>query len=133
MAAQEGILSGLSRFEVAGIPVGAAATGALAAGLFDGLVGLVQGVAPQVPSWAMKAVGAWAAIQWGPRLLGSTAAQTAGLFLAYDSIQELINLRGLISGLFQGLRPGSSAPAVAPAAPQGTPETLEQYLAMRGL
>ena len=121
MAEKVGILTGIAEFKLAGIPVGAAATGAAVAGLADGLVSAVlPRIAPQIPPWVVKAGMSWASIQWGPRWLGAVPAQTAGLFLAYDAITDLVNIRGrvggLVTGVAQKLTAGvASAPASSPS------------------
>ena len=116
--AEQGILGGLASFKVLDIPIGAAATGALTAGLFDGVVGVIQGFVPGMPSWALKGLGSWAALQWGPRIVGSTPAQVAGLLLAYDAVQEFFNLRQSVKNVLGGILGGitkQSAPVATGA------------------
>lgn len=110
--AKEGVLTKVGETRIAGIPVGAAAVGAVTAGLVDGIIGVVEGAVGvgKIPSWAVKGIGAFAAIRWGDRLVGTLAAQTAGLFLAYDAVQELVDLRGMVSGLFAGIALGHASP-----------------------
>ena len=148
MAEGFGGLEGIAKARIAGIPVGAAAIGALAAGAVDGVIGLVQGVSgtTAIPSWALKGVGSFASIKWGGRLIGDTAAQTAGLLLAYDAIQELVDLRGMVSGLFSGItlkhhsplgitvNPRSGGAKIVPttAVERQAADTVDQYLKARG-
>jgi hypothetical protein len=98
MAEREGILAGIAETEIMGIPVGAAVTGALVAGVADGVMSLIPLKAPGV---VVRGVAAWVTLQWGPRLFGTKAAQYGGLFLAYDAMQELFDFRGMIRGLFK--------------------------------
>ena len=144
--AQEGIIpKTISEARIAGIPVGAAATGALTAGLVDGVTGLIEGVAgTTIPKWAMSGIGAFAVVKWGSKWLGNTAAQTAGLLLTYDAIQELVDLRGMVKGLFGGITPTgirvvtNSGGRVAPVPPAPVPaktvvDTVDEYLKARGV
>jgi hypothetical protein len=98
MAEREGVLQGIAETQIAGIPVGAAVTGALVAGLADGVISLIPTKLPNVVS---RGIAALACVKWGPRVFGTTAAQTAGLFLAYDAMQEVFDFRGLTRGLFK--------------------------------
>jgi len=146
MAATFGMLEGVAKSRIAGIPVGAAAIGALTAGAVDGVIGLVEGaVGATIPSWAVKGAGAFAVVKWGGKLVGETAAQTAGLLLAYDAIQELVDLRGMVSGLFSGItlqhqspwkitgQPGRGADVEdSKVADKAVAATVDQYLKSRG-
>lgn len=102
MEQREGVLSGFARTEIFGVPIGAAATGLLIAGAWDGIAGLVQAsiVGARIPSWAIPAIGSFVTTRWAGRLVGDVAAQTAGLILDSDAIQQFFNVRGLVSGLF---------------------------------
>ncbi len=101
--AKEGILSQVAAFEIAGLPVGAVAAGAVVGGAGDALAGTVSALAPQVPSWALKGGLAWAVIKYLPNMVGNQAAQLGGLFLAYDSVQELFNIRASVSNIVGGV------------------------------
>ena len=101
--AKEGILSQVAAFEIAGLPVGAVAAGAVVGGAGDALAGTIGALAPQVPSWALKGGLAWAVIKYLPKLAGNQAAQLGGLFLAYDAVQELFNIRASASNIVGGL------------------------------
>ena len=101
MAEKEGILAGVAETEIAGVPVGAAITGALTAGVADGLIAMIPVKAPGV---AVRGIASWAMIRWGPRIFGAKAAQTGGLFLAYDAMQELFDFRGMAKGFFKKAR-----------------------------
>ena len=101
MAEREGILGGVAETEIAGVPVGAAITGALTAGVADGLIAMIPVKAPGV---AVRGIASWAMIRWGPRIFGAKAAQTGGLFLAYDAMQELFDFRGTVKGFFKKAR-----------------------------
>ena len=101
MAEREGILGGVAETEIAGVPIGSAISGALVAGVADGIIAMIPVRAPGV---AVRGIAAWAMIKWGPRIFGAKAAQTGGLFLAYDAMQELFDFRGLVSGFFKKAR-----------------------------
>ena len=101
--AKEGVLSGLTDFKIAGLPLGTVAGGAVAGGVGDALAGVVSGFAPQFPSWAIKFAAAWGLMQWGGKLLGKDIAQIGGLFLTYDGVQELVNIRGSVSNVIGGM------------------------------
>ena len=80
--AKEGILGKVAETRVAGIPIGAAATGALTAGLADAVLELVGGVIPSetIPENIRRTVfsglGSFGIIKWGGKLVGDMAAQT---------------------------------------------------------
>lgn len=101
--AKEGMLSGLTEFRIMGLPLGAVAGGAAIGGVGDALAGLVTGFVPAFPSWAVKALSAFAVIQWGPRIVGKELAQLGGLFLTYDAVQELFNIRGSVANIVGGV------------------------------
>uniref|UniRef100_A0A6M3KGG4 Uncharacterized protein n=1 Tax=viral metagenome TaxID=1070528 RepID=A0A6M3KGG4_9ZZZZ len=111
LEAKAGILSSITGIKAFGIPVGEAAGGLLAVSVWDALRGLVGGVLPsQIPAWAIPAIGAWLmSTKQLQGMLGSTAANTAGIILTADTVQALFNVRGLISGLFN--RSGKTVPA----------------------
>jgi len=125
--AKAGILSGVAETKIAGIPLGAAATGALVAGAADAVIGFLPA---SIPGWAIKGIGAFATLKWGANILGTVPAQTAALFLTYDAVQEFFDLRGLVSGLFSGIALG--APAAAAGAngngAEAQPQTIDQWL-----
>lgn len=131
--AKEGVLSGLSRTEVLGIPVGAAATGALIAGAWDGVAGLAGGILPQTAQWPwlVPAIGAVVTARFMPKLVGTTAANVGALLLAYDAIQQMVNIRGMVSGLFTRFRTTTSSAAAAPM--RREPDTIDEYLKQKGL
>ena len=107
MAEREGILAGVAETKIANIPVGAAAAGALIAGLADSLIAMIPtGTTTKVPPLVVRAGAAWATIKWGPKFFGTAPAQAAGLFLAYDAVQELFDFRGLTKGLFKKIKIG---------------------------
>ena len=107
MAEREGILAGVAETRIANIPFGAAAAGALIAGLADGLIAMMPAsTIKKAPQLVVRAGAAWATIKWGPKLFGTAPAQAAGLFLAYDAVQELFDFRGLTSGLFKKVKIG---------------------------
>ena len=93
-----GVLEGFTEMEVAGIPIGAAITGGVVAGFADGIISMVPIKAPAI---IVRGLAAWALVRWGPRFLGTKAAQVGALFITYDAIQSLFDFRGMISGLFK--------------------------------
>lgn len=97
------ILTGISDWRIFGLPVGAVAGGAIVGGVGDALSGAVVGLVPQAPSWAVKAATAWAVVQWGPKIIGKEVAQVGALFLTYDAVQELFNIRGSIANIIAGV------------------------------
>jgi len=101
--AKEGVLSGIAGWRFGVFPIGAVATGAAVGGLGDAVSGLVQGFIPAVPSWVVKFGMAFMAFQWLPGLVGTQAAQMGGLFLTYDGVQELFNIRGSVSNIVGGI------------------------------
>ena len=131
--AKEGVLGGLAHAEVFGIPVGAAATGALLAGAWDGVAGLVGGMIPQASQWPwlIPAIGSVVTVRFMPRLVGTHAANVGGLLLAYDAIQGLFNIRSMVSGLFSKFTTPTSSAAAGPVVHR-QPETIEEYLKSRG-
>jgi hypothetical protein len=131
--AKEGMLAGLAQTQIFGIPVGAAATGALIAGAWDGVAGLAGGMIPQVAQWPwlVPAIGSVVTARFLPRFVGAPAANVGALLLAYDAMQGMVNLRGMVSGLFTRFRTTTSQ-AVGTPAPQGTPDTVDQYLKSKG-
>ena len=112
------ILTGISEWRIFGLPVGAVAGGAIAGGVGDALSGVVVSLVPQAPSWAVKAATAWAVAQWGPKIIGKEVSQVGALFLTYDAVQELFNLRGsianIISGVVGGVKRQSPPVALGP-------------------
>lgn len=97
------MLSNLAEFKLFGLPIGAVAGGAVVGGVGDAVTGLITGAVPQAPTWAIKAGLAFATVKWGPKIVGNAVAQTGGLFLTYDALQELFNLRSSISNVIGGL------------------------------
>lgn len=86
---KKGIFEDIMSFEIGGIPVGQAAVGGavaiLATELIDGFMNTWQ-------PWQrglVKLGGAWVALQWGKKVLGSTGAKAVGLLLAFDGIRDL--------------------------------------------
>lgn len=105
MAAKAGILSNLADWKVPvlELPVGAVAGGAVVGGVGDALAGLVTGFVPGFPSWAVKGVVAAAIIRYGPNVVGDAVAALGGLFLTYDAVQELVNIRGSTRNIVGGI------------------------------
>jgi hypothetical protein len=126
---QAGILEGISKTEVFGIPVGQAAGGLLAVSVWDAIRGLLGGVLPaQIPQWAIPAIGAWVmSTKTIQGMLGKTASNTAGIILTADAVQALFNVRGLISRLVSGVK--LRQPATASFSGNGSKEqSLAEFL-----
>jgi hypothetical protein len=97
------LLSNLSTYKIADIPIGAVAVGAAVGGVGDAVTGVVTGFVPSAPSWAVKGGLAFVTAKWGDKLLGKSGSQVGTLFLAYDAVQELFNLRASVSNIIGGL------------------------------
>ena len=100
-------LAGLTKIEIAGIPVGQALIGGSVALLVSELVdGIIGGAIKDKlgVTWGpaiIKGGSAWAAKRWLPGVIGAKAADTAALFLAWEAIRSLIPIDTWISGLFK--------------------------------
>lgn len=114
---QAGVFGGAADFEFGGVPVGAAIIGGLTAGFFDAIINLfptidVPGV--NIPTNVRNAIiffiASWAA-QTEPvrNFLGRGGSDAASLILAADGVQNLVNLRGILSGAFAGVTGGGGA------------------------
>lgn len=103
---KQGIMAGIAKTEVFGIPLGAAAGGLLTASVWDAIAGFVGGVVPGLPLWVTPAVGALVTKRWLSRFMGTDAANAGALILTADAIQQFFNLRGLISGI---IKPATAA------------------------
>lgn len=101
--AKTGVLASITQFEVMGIPIGAVAAGAGIGGVGDAVSGILTGFVPQAPTWAVKGAMAFAVGRYGSKILGQHAAQVGTLFLAYDAIQELFNIRASVANIIGGL------------------------------
>ena len=159
--AAEGALGGtlgkIADTRVAGVPVGAAAIGAACAGLTDAVIGMVQGLVPAgtlsttTKTGIADAVGSFAWIKWGDKLVGKTTAEITALFLAYDAIQNFIDIRGKVAGLLGGISLGAgprklganvrvnptsaTGPMIPPRIPSNrytVPESIDEYVRSRG-
>ena len=100
-------LAGLTKIEIAGIPVGQALVGGSVALLVSELVdGIIGGAVKDKlgATWGpaiVKGGSAWAVKSWLPGVIGAKAADTAALFLAWEAISSLIPIDTWISGLFK--------------------------------
>ena len=151
MAIEEGALGGtlgkVAETRVAGIPVGAAAIGAACAGLTDAVLGLLEGVIPTTMAENTRkgignSVASFAWIRWGGGLVGRTTAEVTGLLMAYDAVQNFVDIRGKVKGLLSGIKLGAAmkvsptSATISPIPPgvarSRVPETVEEFLRMRG-
>ena len=112
----KGFVAQLTDAQVFGLPIGAVVGGAAIGGVGDAVAGMISGFAPQVPSWALKGLAAMAIVNFAPRFIGKDIAQIGGLFLTYDAVQELFDIRGNVSGIV-GQLTGRVSGAVATQAP----------------
>ncbi len=99
LAQGAGVLGGLDRIEVMGIPVGRAVIGgtsALLVGeLLDGLFPAEKGDTPNRRA-LVKAVAAWAIMQFGPKLMGKEAATLGAGLLAFEAARDLLPIDDLV-------------------------------------
>ena len=114
--AKEGILEGITKTEVFGIPVGAAGAGLAAAGVGDMVSGWLSNIVPGVAGTRygpamVKGFMAWAANRWGGRIIGSTAANVVALIFTIDAVTDVFDLRGMTAGLISGVPMASGSPA----------------------
>lgn len=105
---QAGMLGGITKMEVMGIPIGAAAVGGATAFVVDAVF---DRFLPQLTGSVANLVAAWAIMQFGHRFLGD-AARYAAIFLAYEAV------RGPIENALGGI--------VKPAASQVAQQLLHQ-------
>ena len=128
---QAGVLGGVAKTQVFGIPIGAAGVGLLTVSIWDAIRGLVGGALPAaIPVWLVPAIGAMAVqSRMVKGWMGTDAANAAGLILTADAIQALFNVRGIISRLVGGIKLGQ----VRPAGDGGTTQSVDQYLKAHGL
>ncbi len=101
--AKVGVLTQVADFEVVGLPLGAVGAGAVIGGVGDALAGVVTGFAPQAPSWVVKGGLAYVVLQFFPNLVGDKAAKIGALFLTYDAVQELFNIRASVRNIVGGI------------------------------
>jgi len=98
-----GILEQVSEFQIADLPIGAVAAGAAVGGAGDAIAGVVSGFVPQAPTWAVKGGLAFLTARYGKGILGKGASQVGALFLSYDAVQELFNIRASVSNIITGI------------------------------
>lgn len=132
LEAGAGILGGISKTEVFGIPIGAAAGGLLTASAWDALAGFISGRIPAMPAWVIPAAGSWVTARYFGRFMGSGAANAGSLILAADAIQQFFNVRGLISGLVSKVGGGTAA-LTANRTAANAPGTIEEYNRVHGI
>ena len=111
----KGFVAQLTDAQIFGLPVGAVVGGAAIGGVGDALSGTLSGLVPQAPSWVVKAILALGVVNFLPKWVPGSKdiAQVGGLFLTYDAVQELFDVRGNISGMV-GQLTGRVSGAVAP-------------------
>ena len=84
---QAGMLAGLTKFEVAGIPIGAAAAGGALAFVVDYAF---DRFLPTFTGSIANLVAAWAVMNFGSRWVGRDVAKYAATFLAYEAVRDMI-------------------------------------------
>ena len=135
--AKAGVLGGIAKTEIMGVPIGAAGVGLLTVSIWDAIRGLIGGALPaQIPQWLVPAIGAYV-VQTRPikGIMGADAANAAGLILTADAIQALFNVRGVISGLVGGMKFGQAMRGTVATGGNGHREinSLEEYNKVYGL
>ncbi|MEN8615209.1 hypothetical protein ABFB09_08040 [Dehalogenimonas sp. THU2] len=96
-------MKAISDFKVFDLPVGAVGVGAVVGGVGDAVAGAAQGVIPQAPAWAVKLGLAYATYKFGPSVIGRDAANLGAMFLTYDGVQEVVNIRGNVRTFTSGI------------------------------
>lgn len=96
-------LNNIADFKVFDLPVGAVATGAAIGGVGDAVTTVATTAVPAVPKWAVKAGLAFATYKYAGKLIGRDAANLGAMFLTYDAVQELVNIRATVSGFTSGI------------------------------
>jgi len=138
-AEQVQALAGVADFEINGIPVGAALLGGtLAVGLTELISGFIpeQGLPGGVSAKLVaQAVAAWAAIQWGPNLIGKEAFTIAAAFIAFDATRTFIPLDENIKKIVRQVtaRTGGTTDTVAAAQGNATIDTAPADQGQGGL
>lgn len=121
MFTAEKTLNNLATWKIADLPAGAVITGAAVGGVGDAATGLVRGFLPSAPSWAVKAGMAFLVAKYGKGILGTTGANVGALFLTYDAVQEMVDVRGKVNGIVSGL-----LSKIRPTTSLTTPVTQQQ-------
>ena len=115
-------LNSVADFKVFDLPIGAVGVGAVIGGVGDAVTGTVKASVPAIPGWAVKAGLAFATYKYAGKLVGKDAANIGALFLTYDAVQELVNIRGTVQAFTAGILAklpipvlgGGTVPAPAP-------------------
>ena len=103
---EDNMFGKIADMKVFDIPIGGAAFGLLAGGIGDGVSGLVQGMLPAnatVQKYGPPAIKlglAFVTAKYGKKLVGPTAANLGAFVFTMDAIQDIVDIRGLVSGLF---------------------------------
>lgn len=103
-------LTGISKFEVFGIPLGNAVVGGGIAFLVDQMT---ERFLPQVTGPTANLAGAFLIMAVGKRFLGTSTAQAAAMFLTYEALRDTIE--GALSGIFGAAQPHNPGMAQQPA------------------
>lgn len=97
---EAGVLTGISKFEVMGIPLGNAIVGGGIAFLVDQMT---ERFLPQVTGPTANLAGAFFIVYFGKRFLGTSTAQAAAMFLTYEALRDTIE--GALGGIFGAAQP----------------------------
>lgn len=127
-----GVLDKIPDWHPMGIPVGAAAQGAIIAGVGDALSGLIARFVPITSGQygyaivkALEIIG----LNWKPvkGFLGSKSVDNGSVIIAYEGLLSLYNIRAKVYGTLAGVVgkiPGGGS-AVAAAAGTDTTDTVD--------
>ncbi len=97
------VLNKVANYEIVGIPAGAVVMGAVVGGVGDVATGVIQSFVPSIPTFAIKGLLAIGVGKYGKKLIGETGASVGALFLAYDAVQSLVDIRGKTAGFVGGI------------------------------
>ncbi|MCH8989860.1 MAG: hypothetical protein IIA92_13775 [Chloroflexi bacterium] len=104
---------GISRFEVADVPIGAAVVGMAGAGAADVVINLLEPFIPRIGLFTpgqrrglLLLLAAWGA-QWDPvkKFLSAPGADATSLLLTVDAVVTVFNARQFIAGLVTRFTP----------------------------
>jgi len=100
-----------AEIEVAGLPLGNATMGGISALVINEVVDLVaerSGVAARIPyaNAVVQFVSAFAIVRWGGKVVSQKVADIAAMFLVWDGVNEMFDIKGFIRGLIPGSNPG---------------------------
>ncbi len=92
---------GIASMEIAGIPIGEAAIGGIAALVVTELVSGFMANQTAMPKWLGKGLAAWALVSFGGRFLPGDSAKIGAAFIAFDALRDLVPIDKQIAGFFK--------------------------------